>query len=194
MSGRRRPMSVEEIQAVWAIPPMFGATIKSIQHGTVTADTNTNVIINSVDRSKSILFITHGGTYNESDTGGLYVNVISVKAQLTSNTNINLQVANALGPQVVAWTVVEFASGVTVQRGEADVFSTAGSNIADITISTVAIERSFVVFTYNGNHSTPSPNRWQPYAFLQSSTNLRIQKTMARAFMMSTAWQVVSFS
>ena len=124
----------------------MAAGVQSIQSGSTTIvgglDTSA-VAITAVDPTKSILIFssTHAG--NEPQN-------FMVGGELTNATTITFARSNAgggAGTASIAWQVVEFASGVLVQRGQ-----TALGVQTDVALSTdVDLNSAFVLATFYNN-------------------------------------------
>ena len=129
-----------------------GAKLKSIQQGTTTL-TNTsavNITISSVDLTKAVsMCSTKGPTLKFNDGSGrigVYAGMapIAVTAKLTSPTNLQLQKALHYKDTVVNWIVIEFESGVSVQRGDITVNLNSGNTVT-ATISSVDTSKSIIL-------------------------------------------------
>lgn len=95
--------------------PSGGATLKSIQTAVIQiADgtTTDNVTISAVDPSKTILIRT-----GQSYPGSSFEHWSAITS-LTSSTNIYGVRSNGVGNLNISMQVIEFESGVNVQRGE----------------------------------------------------------------------------
>lgn len=141
-----------------------------------------NVTIDAVDMTRSILFFNYRGDSISPDDG-------RVRGLLTTSTNIRFYREDNAGLQnlVIAWHVVEFTSGVTVQRGSVEFTSAT----MDVTIHPVDTARSLVM---TSGSASPDSVNYGDNDFIRgrltSSTNLRMEMIGTAAF---ADWQVVEF-
>lgn len=115
-----------------------GVVIKSVQRGAVIvpADSQT-VTITGVDLSKS--YVVAEVTCSTSATVSRQIGTASVF--LSNSTTITVsRVASSGASIIVRWQVVEYLSGVSVQRGS---FTTSGQT-DNVTIAAVDITKSFL--------------------------------------------------
>ena len=116
------------------------ATITALRSGTTSiTNDNTNQPITAIgDITKAILFVSYS-------IDSAAANEQYVKAELTSTTNINFsRNTTSASTMTIAWYVVEFSAGVTVQAANKtiDVITT------DETLSTASpLATSFTLFT-----------------------------------------------
>ena len=169
--------------------PSFAATVRSLQSGTATSSANgtLTVTIAAVDTTKAALFFETRHNSNRPVAS-------TVRGKLSSSTTIDFVRVTNEAPAasiVIQWYVVEWASGVSVQRGE----TTQSATTVNVTISAVtAVAQSFVTWS-----KTPvsTDNQWGSDDFivaeLTSTTNLQIRSSALNASH-TIAWQVVAYS
>jgi hypothetical protein len=117
-----------------------------------------------------------------------------VACQLTSGTTLTLTTATADTGTVVRWSVVEFESGVRVQRGAATFVNTALTPAAQPTLSpAVDPTKSFVLTSERYDQGTATADeRWLVRARLTSPTALTLDRNEgANGTTLTVAWQVV---
>ena len=165
-----------------------GAVIKSVQRGYATlvdGASSTSVAINAVDMSSSIVlisFCTASGTDTPSSA------VCSVR--LASPTSLLLYRATKAPTLIlVSWQVIEYESGVSVQRGT--IYSTGGTSFST-SISPVAVSKSHTVHTSSPEGSTSVAVRAQVCGGLSSSTGLTFNRYTDYG-PISIDWQVASY-
>jgi len=113
---------------------IFGLTgtasnIKSIQRGTgnMVNTTSLNIAISSVDLSKAVVLLSYAG----AETTPAYR---AIKAKLTSSTNINLSMANAINNNnYFSYQVIEFENVKSLQRGDFSLLSSPGPLSVSVT-------------------------------------------------------------
>lgn len=159
------------------------AILNSIQEGLLSSWTgnNTTITISSVDITKAFVTISWRIDANEPQH-------FSVTAQLENSTTIRIQrystSANAIN---LRWQVVEFSSGVTVQRGSR-VMNSATENVA---LSSVDTSKSFPIITLR-NVGVEFTAEDGVEAYISSSTNLELAGGAAGTYV-TVEWQVVEY-
>lgn len=159
------------------------AVLKSIQEGLLASWTgnNTTITISAVDTTKAFVKISWRIDNNEPQ---YYL----VSAQLENSTTVRIQRYSSGGnPVNLRWQVVEFSSGVTVQRGSR-VLNSATENV---TISAVDTSKSFPILTLRNIGIIYSPDDGVE-AYISSSTNLQLSAGVAGAWV-TMEWQVVEY-
>lgn len=122
------------------------AVFSNVQSGTATlatGATSTTATITSVDTSKSFVVATMGPTTPSPD-----VNQFTVNAELTNSTTLTFEGNTTGDAREIRWYVVEFSSGVSVQRSTtvaADFTDTGAQYVANVTISAVDLSKTFVL-------------------------------------------------
>jgi len=160
------------------------AVLQSVQSGTaVISDGNasSSVTISSVDLSKS--FLVFSVRHNVASPAGGHIS-----GQLTSSTNIDFLRVGTNTDVTVEWTVVQFASGVTVQRG---------SELLDVTtknatLTSTDLARSFPIISHRIGGTTVSDDDFAR-ARLTSTTNLELSAYGPRPDSV-VEWQVVEYT
>ncbi|SMB97728.1 hypothetical protein SAMN00808754_2030 [Thermanaeromonas toyohensis ToBE] len=160
-----------------------GAQIKSIQRVNVqiTSSGSYTASITAVDLGKTFLVIH---PYLKVASEGYY----GIRVYLSNSTTL---VYEGFSYQSAYVYILEFASGISVQRGTGQI--PAGATSANIAIAAVDPTKSFVTLSgklvYAG--SSYYGSQYMGYAYLTSSTNLLISRsdsTNAYDF----AWEVVT--
>ena len=168
----------------------FDAQLSSVQSGESVhaVDGNVSVPISPVDPTGSFVLASVRSSSNEPPDSVVQVQLAADGAsveldRLTDNP--------APPPITVAWSVVEYSCGVTVQRGTA---AGDGSSQLDVTIAPADPSTSFVLLsTAAPSTSTIVDGDELQIAELTSPTNLRVRAGGAMSATRSFAWQVVSF-
>lgn len=165
-----------------------GAVIKSVQRGSVTlVDGNyTSVVINAVNMSSSIVLISFSaGQFLSTDKPSYTV----CTARLESATLLTFRRRDS-SPQkiLVSWQVIEYESGVYVQRG-----TILKSGVSFSTsISPVDASKSYTVHTSAPNGTYDNAVQAQVYGGLSSSTGITFSRYTDFG-PISIDWQVVSY-
>ena len=159
--------------------------VQGTQSGTVTlaaGNASTTATITAVNLSRS--FLVFSTTADDADSGSAHV-----RGQLTDSTTVTFN-RDTTGPAVsISWTVVEYASGVSVQRGT---FTGAASTTENITISSIDTAKSFPIVSLQAAGTIFGEDDFIK-AKLTTSTNLEL----AMPSFPSTVyveWQVVEFT
>ncbi|MEM9132958.1 MAG: hypothetical protein AAF962_18850, partial [Actinomycetota bacterium] len=149
--------------------------------GVVLADGSSSVTatIDGVDPAASFLVFSVRG--DDSTPSGF-----SITGALTDSTTLTFDRTGSTGDVTIEWSVAEFASGVSVQRGVA----TLTSNSTDVAVSAVPTGRSFVLIGHRSNGSTFGTDDFVR-ANLRSPTNLRFQAYNAPSI--TAPWQVITY-
>lgn len=161
------------------------AVLKSVQTNAATVTALTDVTITAVNMTRAFVIC-------QSDTGGGNSNAtVRVTCELTSSTNLRITPGNTIAAETVRWHVVEFYSGVTVQRGVA---SLGGALTANAALTAVDLSKSFALTTERADDGNSSRDeRWTVTAELSSTTNLLLTRneTGTAAEGPLVAWQVI---
>lgn len=156
--------------------------LKAIQTGTVSlpdGSTSVTATITQVDTGKAFLMYGYRGSGNDPAD-------IVVSGALTNSTTLTFARYDNSGPVVIEWSVVEFLSGVSVQRGVASV-TTADVNVP---ITAVDTTRTFpMVGPRTSGAAFGGDDFFQ--AAITSSTNLRISTISGGTN--TVPWQVVTY-
>lgn len=129
-----------------------GAGIKSIQQGTgsIAAGVDSvNIPISTIDLNKSIVLVN---SYNNSD-GTTPSTQISLRAVITSPANIQLIRATPTQSAGYSWTVIEFMSVKSLQKG-AKTLSTIGS--ITVAVSAVNVSKSLLFYSHSNGSGSAS--------------------------------------
>ena len=163
----------------------FSAEFLRRQAGTTTmTGTSTTVTIPTTlaDMSKSILVFS---ATNNSNSPRDY----QVGGEITNTTTLTFVRDNNGGSVSISWEVIEFESGVYVQRGS-DVVPL--STNVDITIECVDLNQSFVILS-GVNDGTTLGNDDGVTGNLTSETNLRLLTGTAGGDFDQAYWQVIEY-
>lgn len=167
-----------------------GAIIKTIQTGTVSiSSTSQTVTITSVDTTKSVVIA-------EVITTGLNAAQRTMPYVVLTNATTITFTCNATGGTVtVKWTVVEYKSRVTVQRGTGTITGT--SSTSNVTISAVTSTVKALAYTSATssyfNASLDLPGSAMTYGVLTTTTNLAVTRGNNTSATTTFAWQVINF-
>ncbi len=169
----------------------FDAQVSTVQSGEVAnvAEGVQAVTITSVDPARSVVFVSLRSASDEpADSMVLAELASATELQFTRRTD------DATPPAInVAWTVVEYGCGVTVQRG-----SNAGNGLGsmDVTISSAQTATSYVVTSAVTDRADAAHDGDDDHvATLVDATTLRLTAASGGALPAnhSYGWQVVTF-
>ncbi len=167
-----------------AVGPLDPVVLDDIQKGTAVLNTGSSSVtatIAAVDPTKAFL------TYTLRGDDGTPSN-ITVNGVLTNPTTVTFSRVGTGATVTIEWSIVEFVSGVTVQRGAEFIGSGGPVNVA---ISPVDRSRSFVLSNVAGEGNTFGEDDFAR-ATLTSSTNLRID--IGSGLGSTVAWQVIQYN
>lgn len=162
------------------------AILDDIQKGSVVlanGSSSTTVTIDAVDMAKSFLTFSLRADRAVPDD-------VHVTGVLTNATTVTFARADVDSDVTIEWSVVEFASGVTVQRGTV----AATSTTVDVPIAAVDLTTSFPlvgVRAANVGQATFGADDFTRAA-ITSSTNLRL--SLATTPGLVAAWQVITYN
>jgi hypothetical protein len=164
-----------------------GAVLKSVQTGTQTmgvAVTNVNLAATPVVPANAFVIC-------QGDSGALGSNpTIRATCELNSATQLTITTSAADATLTVRWYVVEFLSGVSVQRGLANLAAATATTPA-VLGTAVNLASSFALVTERMNSATQTfDERWTVRAQLTTTTNLQLTRN-ATGTAVSVAWQVI---
>lgn len=165
-----------------------GAVIKSVRRGSVTigsGSTSVSVTIPTIDPAKSVLMISF-----IADSGVDDADTSVCSCRISSPTGLTFYRRIQSEQQLlIKWQVIEYASGVSVQRGT---LSGTGVSFA-ASLSPVDITKSYVV-AYN------SPSGSNSAHIIKSQVSSSIASASSLAFtrgidvgVIDIDWQVVSY-
>jgi signal peptidase I len=169
----------------------FAPSVTAVQNGETVHATDgvVSVSIGSVDPNRAFVTASVRSSANEIADS-------NVQVRLLDSTTIEIERATDAGspPAVtVAWSVVEYGCGITVQRGVA---TGTGTNAIDVPIATIDSASSFALISMlapgSGDQFGPDD---LAVAEFPASDSLRIRGAATAVFGAdrSVAWQVVSF-
>jgi hypothetical protein len=165
------------------------AVVKNVQTGTVTmpAGIVATVAITSVNTAQAFVIC-----YFLTGNNNGQVAAQRVTCDLTGATTLTITNGAADPAEVVRWYVVEFLSGVTVQRGLVPTGTYANATpTVNVAIAAVNLAKTFVLIsTRAASNTTNIDEQFLPTAQLTSTTNLQLTRTEpGTAF--AVAWQVI---
>jgi hypothetical protein len=167
------------------------AVVKNVQTGTVTMPGGSpvaTVAITSVNTARTfvICYFLVGNNNGQTDAQ-------RVTCELTGATTLTITNGVADGAEVVRWYVVEFLSGVTVQRGLVPTTTyTAVTATVPVPIAAVNLAKTFVLISARTASSTlDRDEQFTPTAQLTSTTNLQLTRNETGTVPLAVAWQVV---
>jgi len=165
------------------------AVIKNVQ-------TNTQTIPGAGVANIAITSVTVGRTFVvcQNDTAAIGSNPTTrALCELTSATNLRITINDASGTEVVRWYVVEFYSGVTVQRSPpgGTALAAGGPPTVPVPIAAVNLAKTFVLLSESMNSATQDiDEQWTVRGQLTSTTNLQLTRN-ATGTAIAVAWQVI---
>jgi hypothetical protein len=166
-----------------------GAVIKSVQTNTQTIPVSgiANIAITSVNTASTFVLCQNDTAIRLPTTRAL--------CELTSATSLRITIIDGSGTEVVRWYVVEFLSGVTVQRSPAGGTAiAAGTATVPVPIAAVNLAQTFVLISENMNSTNEYiDEQWTVQAQLTSTTNLQLTRN-ANATAINVAWQVIQIA
>ncbi|WP_428607793.1 DUF6701 domain-containing protein [Sedimenticola sp.] len=170
---------------ILAVAPVQAATLKLVQSGTLSSSSATTHVVNitAVDTSKS--FLIFQTRHNSNRPGGS-----AAAGRVASATTLEFLTTRS-DPIDIQWYLVEFSSGVKVQRGE--VYQ--DSAIVDIPISQLAaLDQAFVTWSkaINGSHSTWGTD--DPVFMQLTATNNLQLRSSASTSNHRIWWQVIEYT
>lgn len=183
----RATLSLGLVLALLVPAALEAADVNSVQSGTASSSGNgtTTVTINSVDTSKAFL-IFQTRHDNGRPSGSM------MAGRIASSTSLEFaRVTNESGTINIQWYVVEYSSGVNVQRGS----TASNATTIDVSISAVAaLDQAFVTWSKTPlatdttfSHDDPTIGK------LTSTSNLRFTVSAANSGH-TIWWQVIEFT
>ncbi len=158
-------------------------TVKNVQSGTTTMNPATRTVtLTAVDIGRSFV-LCHNRTNDGTSRS-------RVSCELTNATTLTITAGVANASNVVQWYVVEFTSGIAVQRGLASFAN--GTGTVNVTLNPVVdLTRTFVLISesINDNNQTRD-ERWTVRARLSATNNLELTRNETGTAV-SVAWQVI---
>jgi len=167
-----------------------GATIKSIQTGSVTigsGSSSSTATISNVDTDKTML-LWNGTRTVSSPSLNRYAYCYT---KLTNGTTVTAVRQGTSGSMEVCFTVVEFEGGInSVQRGV--IANSQYSQLTDVTITEVNTSKAFVNFC-GWNQSNDNVRENMPKMILPNSTTVRMYLANVNNFTQGS-YEVIEFS
>lgn len=164
------------------------AILNTVQSGSATlsagAATGTATIPVAVDTAKSVLMCS----YRVSTAAPEFL----PSWELTNSTTITFtRVTATAAPAItIQWYVIEFTSGVSVQRGSV---SHAGATATNITIpSAITLTKAVPIISWHSSGADVGDNDFLR-AHIDTTTNLQVTSSVAGAATHVIKWQVVQF-
>ncbi|MDH3605688.1 MAG: hypothetical protein OER12_01690, partial [Acidimicrobiia bacterium] len=169
---------------VWGAEPAHAApvVVKSIQKGTATltgGSATTSAVITTVDTTKAFLVFNVRENLGSPDDG-------SVTGRLASSTSVEFERIGTTGTITLEWSVVEFSSGVTVQRGT----EAMGAATVNVPIAAVDLTKSFPIVSMRTGGSVFSDDDFLR-ARLTATDTLELSTFGLNANVVE--WQVVQY-
>ena len=158
-------------------------TVKNVQAGTTTMNPVTQtIVLTAVDPARSFV-LCHNRTNDGASRS-------RVSCELTNATTLTITAGVANAANVVQWYVVEYTSGIAVQRGLANFAATTGTvNVA--LNPAVNLARTFVLISERiADINQTSDERWTIRARLSATNNLELTRNEIGTAV-SVAWQVI---
>lgn len=166
---------------------------KNVQSGSVTMNSVTRDVTLATPVNTTRSFVV---CYNRVDSSNP---TRRVTCELTNATTVRVTASVADSANVVQWYVVEFSSGMTVQRGLATFCANPpGPPCVTVNVTlpqAVTLARTFVLVTERINDANQGRDeRWTVRARLTSTTNLELTRNEGSNVPLSVAWQVIEMN
>ena len=181
-----RALLISLLAVGWS-PSVKAAVVNPVQTGTVTMSALTQpVAITAVNPAKAFVicqFMPPNGS-QDSDR---------VTCELNSATTLTVTIGVADPGVIVRWYVVEFLSGVTVQRGlvPATTFDPATATFPVTLATAVDLTKTFaLISTVTSSTSRNRDEEFTPTAQLTTGTNLQLTRSRT-GISLAVAWQVI---
>ncbi len=159
----------------------------SFQSGSITNVSTTTIatLNNPVDLTKA--FVYCGARITSSDANR------APTCQLTGPSTVSIISEAASSGTEVNWFVIEYAFGVTVQRGNASLPS--GTGIQNISINTIDQTKTFAIVTSRTNTSSQIQDEQRTIrVHFTSNTNLRLERQVSTSMNVTVEWQVIQMN
>lgn len=158
-------------------------TVKNVQSGTVTMSPATRTVaLTAVDPARSFVLC-----HNRTNNG---VSRSRVTCELTNATTLTITAGFLNASNVVQWYVVEFTSGIAVQRN----LAAFGNGTATVNVAlnpAVNLAKSFVLISERINDNNQARDeRWTIRARLTATNNLELSRNETGTAL-TVAWQVI---
>jgi hypothetical protein len=163
------------------------ANFKAKQSGTfdfATTDSSKTATITSIDTTKSFLRFTWSTT-------GTSLAVGAVRGQITDSTTLTFTRNTGTTVAItVEWQVMEWSSGVTVQRGS----QTGSAATTNVIITAVDTAKAWPIVTWSSDNTTWSTDySVSLQASITSTTNLALVSDDSTPTAQITEWQVIEY-
>jgi hypothetical protein len=182
-------LALPALLALSLVSPVAAAQLKGLQSGTATVAggaTLTVTLPTAVDTTKAFLVFGTAESTGDPLDG-------HVSGQLTgAGTTITFQQAGGAASVDIKYYVVEFSSGVSVQRGSIDI---ATGDVFDVALAAVDTTKSFPLISFRSAGANFNCNDFVR-AKLTSGTNLQLSSNVATCGTVATSvveWQVVEY-
>lgn len=164
-----------------------GGTSKNVQSGSVTMNPATRAVTLGAAVNPALSFVV---CYNRTDSSNP---TNRVTCEITNATTVTVTASATNSSNVVQWYVVEFSSGMTVQRGVASFGN--GTGTVNVSLSpAVDLGKAFVLTSERINTTDQGRDeRWNVRARLSSTTNLELTRNETGTAL-SVAWQVIEMN
>jgi hypothetical protein len=165
-------------------------TVKNVQSGSIAMNPATrNVALTAVDMGRTFV-LCHNRTEDGDDPDQ------RVTCDLTSATNLQIRSEDPDNDNIVQWHVVEFTSGIAVQRGLATIpRNQPGGAPFNLNVALTPVDptRSFVLISERFDEGNAGRDEiWTIRARLSSPTNLELSRNReGGADDVLVAWQVI---
>ena len=176
-------LNAAEIAAGAGASPGESVVLDDIQSGTATiagGSSSTSVTIAAVDPTKAFLTFSVRGSNTSPEN-------LSVSGRLSNSTTVAFDRVGTSGNVTIEWSVVEFASGVAVQRGTV----TPSSANTNVTIASVDLTKSFPLVSMRAGGVIYEGEDWVRARFT-SDTNLELATNATFGNVID--WQVVEYN
>ncbi len=167
-----------ELEPAHAAP----VVVNSIQKGTATlggGSASTAAVITAVDPSRAFLVFSVRENLGDPESG-------TVTGRLASPTSVVFERIGTTGTITLEWSVVDFASGVSVQRGTLAM----GATTVNVPISAVDLAKSFPIVSMRAGGTVFSDDDFLR-ARLTATNNLELSTLNLNANV--AEWQVVQY-
>ena len=167
------------------------AVLNKIQSGTATIAfaglTVTVSLGTAIDSTKAFLwFSSYGDSYGQTTGGRLAISGYIT----TSSSQLVFTRQDTGGSDItIKWYVVEFSSGVSVQRGTA---TNVNASTSDISITSVTLSRSWAQSSIHGAYGWEWGSRQMNTAYLPDSTHIRL-KALNDTNTNTVHWEVIDY-
>jgi hypothetical protein len=187
-SPRLLGLLISAIAMGWSLSA-GAAVLKSVQTGTTSMTAAVqSVAITAVNTAQAFVIC-------EGDTGGTGSNAHTrATCELNSATTLTITTNVADATLTVSWYVVEFLSGVSVQRGLTTLAGGTLTAAPPALNPAVNLAKSFVLITENINTASQLiDERWTVRAQLTTTTNLQLTRNQGGSNV-NVAWQVIQIN